>query len=29
MENLLDVGDRKTMNAIKRVRDEIAKRRVS
>ena len=29
VENLLDVGDRKTMNAIKRVRDEITKGRVS
>jgi len=29
VENLLDVGDRKTMNAIKIVRDEIAKGRVS
>jgi hypothetical protein len=29
VENLLDVGDRKTMNAIKRVRAEIAKRGVS
>jgi len=29
VEKFLDVGDQKTMNAIKRVRDEIAKRRVS
>jgi putative transposase len=29
VENLLDVGDRKTMNAIKRVRAEITKRGVS
>jgi hypothetical protein len=29
VESLLDVGDRKTMNAIKRVRDEVTKGRVS
>ena len=29
VEKFLDVGDQKTMNAIKRVQDEIAKRRVS
>jgi len=29
VENLLDVGDQKTMTAIKRVLDEIAKRGVS